>query len=276
MIKFADKSMLPHLITLWQKSFGDSVEYIQMFLDWNFERIKTIVYVTDEETARPVSVAYLLPIRYIEKGQANTPCWYLYAAATLPEYRGRGYFAEILQFADENMSEPVILVPGEKSLISYYEKQGLHMWLSERKKEVTVPDAGREVNLQNLVIADVPVARYIKRRAECLVEMNDGRKGVILWNELFMEYICHENQFCGGKIKQIRIEDMQYITMYRVENKQLKLLELLPQTNVQQVTEALLECEKCDRADVVLQPPVMATKKFKPEKENGYFNLIMG
>ena len=64
MVTYADKSMQPQLVTLWRQSFGDSPDYIGMFLDWNFDRIKTIVYVTEDDASKPVSVAYLLPVTY--------------------------------------------------------------------------------------------------------------------------------------------------------------------------------------------------------------------
>lgn len=283
MITLADKSMIPGLITLWQKSFGDSEAYISMFLDRNFDRIKTVVYVTEEIPSVPVSVAYLLPVTHIKEGQAECNCWYLYAAATLPEYRGRGYFAEILKFV-ETLPEPMVLVPGEESLIGYYEKQGMHKWLSERKRYV---DVEIEKNALAIKVLDLSVEEYIALRESILADDEQWKEvGYLNWSPQFMQYICHENQFCGGEIKRITIDKEQFLAMYRVEEDAVKVLELLPQTKVEEcvtglvdfVNESLLtngDAKKYKSAEVLLQPVVLATSKLKPLQEEGYFNLIM-
>lgn len=284
MVTFANESMLLNLITLWQKSFGDSPNYIRMFLDLNFDRIKTIVYVTGEDTVIPVSVAYLLPVTYVEKGKADMPCWYLYAAATLPEYRGRGYFAEILKFVEEKLPEPMILVPGEESLISYYEKQGMHVWLKARKLNFNEGDLLRD---KMACVSDISTEEYIKTRNSILTEMTALKEdGFMAWNEQFLKYICHENQYCGGEIKRITIAEEQFLTMYRVENEVVKVLELIPQTQVDACIHGLLDFineknlpdsknTRSKAAEVILQPTVMANSKLKATQGEGYFNLIM-
>lgn len=282
MVTFADKSMLPQLVTLWQRSFGDSAEYIQMFLDWNFERIKTVVYVTEEELGIPASVAYLLPVTYMEKDKPDIPCWYLYAAATLPEYRGRGFFSEILKFVEERLSQPMILVPGEESLIAYYQKQGMHVWLKERKQHMAEKKS-KDVPWQ---VCDISVEEYISMRNRLLSENTTWKQdGYMAWDAEFLQYICHENHYCGGHIKQIYFGEKQFLVMYRMENEVLKVLEVLPQTDIDACSYNLLHYMSdkkstdsktvCISAEVLLQPTVMATSKLKVEQEQGYFNLIM-
>lgn len=284
MVTFANESMLPQLVTLWQKSFGDSTDYIRMFLAWNFDRIKTIVYVTDENTEIPVSVAYLLPVTYVEKGKADMPCWYLYAAATLPEYRGHGYFAEILKFVEQKLPEPMILVPGEESLISYYEKQGMHVWLKARKLNFNEGDSSH-VGMAR--VSDISAEEYIKMRNSILAEMAAlNEDGFMAWNEQFLKYICHENQYCSGEIKRITIAEEQFLVMYRVEDEVVKVLELITQTQVDACIHGLLdfinekritagENSACEVAEILLQPTVMANSKLKVAQGEGYFNLIM-
>ena len=283
MVTQADKSMIPHLITLWQKSFGDSETYISMFLEQNFERIKTIVYVTEEVPDIPVSVAYLLPVTYIQDGQKACECWYLYAAATLPEWRGRGFFVEILKYV-ETLAEPMVLVPGEESLIGYYEKQGMHKWLSERK---SVVDVISEKSVAVVEVSDLSVEEYIALR-EVLLEHDEMWKktGYLNWSPQFLKYICSENQFCGGEIKRITIGNKQFAAMYRIEDEVVKVLELLPQTHVKECLNGLVEFINEAKqvhvdesgykiAEVMFQPNVLATSKLKVPAEEGYFNLIM-
>lgn len=296
MVTYADKSMQPQLVTLWQQSFGDSPDYIGMFLDWNFDRIKTIVYVTEDDASKPVSVAYLLPVTYVLSNRSATDeisCWYLYAAATLPEYRGHGYFGDILTFIEENIPEPVILVPGERSLISFYEKRGLHVWLEERRKDICQNisesiDEGTEERKKEVLagISDISTDEYIKIRRDILAELSAGKQaGYVTWDEQFMKYICHENQYCGGAIKQITIADKQFLVMYRTEKQVLKVLELVPHTHVDECIKSLQSYLNArephgqdaiyQTAEVMLQPTVMASSRFKADRNAGYFNLIM-
>lgn len=295
MVTLANKGMIPQLITLWQKSFGDSEAYISMFLDQNFERIKTIVYVTEDFPNIPVSVAYLLPVTYVKEGQEENKCWYLYAAATLPEYRGQGFFAEILKFV-ETLPEPMVLVPGEESLIGYYEKQGMHKWLSERKSlfdiaiEKDVGRAREQLNSSDdsqVQVADISVEEYIALRESILANDESWKEaGYLNWSHSLMQYICHENQFCGGEIKQITIGKEHFLVMYRVDEDVVKVLELLPQTQVSECLTGLVDFvnesykaygndQRCKTAEVILQPVVLATTKLEVPQEDGYFNLIM-
>ena len=105
------------------------------------------------------------------------------------------------------------------------------------------------------------------------------------WDEQFMKYICHENQYCGGAIKQITIADKQFLVMYRTEKQVLKVLELVPYTHVDECIKSLQSYLNArephgqdaiyQTAEVMLQPTVMASSRFKADRNAGYFNLIM-
>ena len=76
----------PGLRELWKRVFGDS----DAFLDLFFREI----YVPGmaalvEEGGRIVSAAYCVPF-----GEAR----YIYAVATAPEHRGRGYFSRLMAY----------------------------------------------------------------------------------------------------------------------------------------------------------------------------------
>ena len=51
---------------------------------------------------RPVSMASFLPVQYLCNG-AYVDARYVYAVATLPEYRGQKLAEQILRFAEENI-----------------------------------------------------------------------------------------------------------------------------------------------------------------------------
>lgn len=262
MVVFADKSRETELIDIWQQSFGDEEAYIRMFLLWNAEKCRIVI---KEADGKAVSVAYLLPVTYVRVGQEPVSCWYLYAAATLPEYRGRGYFGEIMSYIKEHIPEPVILVPGEESLISYYEKLGLGLWL--QGKHVTV----RAFANLKIEISKIDFQRYKVKRDGLLMGQD-----FIQWDEHFMKYIFHENAVCGGGAACICTEGTEYVILYRKAGRQLKILEVLPHDGYEGCISVLLEAIGCEEADVCLVPAVMSTENFPGQKERGYFNLSMG
>ena len=274
MITFADKSMEKDLIEIWHKSFGDSMEYIHMFLQWNASRAKIIVCMIED---RPVSVAYLLPLMYRKVGQQDIPCWYLYAAATLPEYRGCGYFSDILTFIKLHVPEPVILVPAEPALIGYYERQGLHMW---QKEEVTrVTEDTHQGAETAMMLHDIDLETYTAIR-----DAYFGQMGYMKWDEHFLKYIFQENTICGGRQKSFEIEGRHYAVIYRIEGQCLKVLELLRQDVAYTMVQAdeLLSCAAVlmkitgtVSAYICIKPAVMAIGHTSLSKE-GYFNLTMG
>lgn len=106
------------IIRLWNEAFGDSEEDIKEFLDIFGDCIHTI-----SVNNSVVSQLFLIP------GELNTyKAYYLYAAATLEEYRGKGYMSKLLRtvenYAKDNNAEYILLMPGEDSLYDYYDGFG--------------------------------------------------------------------------------------------------------------------------------------------------------
>lgn len=276
MVVFADKSREAELIDIWQQSFWDEEAYIRMFLSWNVDRCRIVI---KEADGKAVSVAYLLPVTFVRAGQKPVSCWYLYAVATLPEYRGRGYFREIMAYIKEHIPEPVILVPGEASLISYYEKLRLRLWL--RENCAIVKNEGETTGISKAAISKsegaeteifrIDSQRYKSRRDEMLSD-----RDFIQWDEHFMKYIFHENAVCGGGAACICTEGTEYVILYRKAGRQLKILEVLPHERYEACISALLEATGCEEAEVCFNPAVMCTEHFPGQKERGYFNLSMG
>ncbi len=112
------------LITLWNKVFGDDEEYIKLFFKEAYFDGECFAETDDDEV---ISAFYLLKcsIKYqgkIYKGR------YLYAAATLPEYRGKGLMAKLIDEAKNYIKAQgldfIALVPASDSLYDFYGKFG--------------------------------------------------------------------------------------------------------------------------------------------------------
>lgn len=110
---------------LWQTGFPeDSEEDARAFWETVGKDARCLFL---HEGERPVSMAFLIPATLWD-GERDWPIWYVYAAVTHPDVRGRGYFARLLdEAADLAAREGVaglFLRPAEESLFGYYARCG--------------------------------------------------------------------------------------------------------------------------------------------------------
>lgn len=124
MIRYSVKSDYNSIISLWKEAFGDSEKDIIFFLNKRYKPENTLVVDADGKIA---SMLFLLEGEMSIKGKSY-PSYYLYAACTLNEFRGRGYMASLLDFAkrtaEQREIDYICLMPAEKSLYKFYEKHG--------------------------------------------------------------------------------------------------------------------------------------------------------
>ncbi len=115
----------PALKALWKTVFGDPDSNIELFFDLYFSPERTRV-VKDGKT--PVSAAYILPAgSFALPDGMRTNCAMLYAIATLPGYKGRGFGSAVTESAAAHALEgsysAVVLKPADAGLFKYYEKR---------------------------------------------------------------------------------------------------------------------------------------------------------
>ncbi len=125
MIRKALITDVPALVSNWHLCFGDEPSQIKPFFESEaFSLEDTLVY---EENGAAVSQLFLIE-GVLRKGCLVYPAFYLYAACTLEEYRGRGIMASLIEeaaaHARERGKEFIFLLPGEKKLYDYYSKFG--------------------------------------------------------------------------------------------------------------------------------------------------------
>lgn len=130
MIRFATESEAPVLKKIWQACFDDPQEYIDTHYANHKYCARTIVLCENDKI---VSMFDMIDIQIRSCGQVHK-CFYIYAAATLPEYQGKGYMHRLIDHAcdmakDEGMAAAV-LIPQSKSLVEFYQKQGFNNHIS--------------------------------------------------------------------------------------------------------------------------------------------------
>lgn len=130
-----EKKYQNDLFTLWKTCFGDEDGYIDLFFNKEYEHCKTFARFEDETI---VSALYLLDCFIFLNGKRYDG-YYLYAAATRPESRKKGYMAALIreaqQFAENERKSFIALVPGEEWLYAYYRKFGFEKEMYKYRTE---------------------------------------------------------------------------------------------------------------------------------------------
>lgn len=111
---------------IWLASFPyDTPADVAAFFDSGFSPEQAVVCTIEEQ---PVSMAFLLPTKVALSQNVVIPAGYIYAAATLPTFRGQGLFASLLKTAHRMAWEAgmraTLLRPAEPSLEAYYARLG--------------------------------------------------------------------------------------------------------------------------------------------------------
>lgn len=113
------------LAVLWHTVFGDSLDYVNLI--FNEKYTDSIICFAELDVEMAVSAFYLIE-SYIEFDNKYYKGYYLYAAATLPEYRKKGLMSKLINeavsYCKEKGFDFISLVPSNDGLYNYYTKNG--------------------------------------------------------------------------------------------------------------------------------------------------------
>ena len=161
----------PALKLLWKTVFGDDDDDIERFFDVYFSPELTVV-IKDGQT--PVSAAYILPVGSLvlpNGGREN--CAMLYAIATLPDCRGRGFGNAVTRasasLAVEKGFSAVVLKPADSQLFSYYEKRTDFTAFFETAEAEYLPDE-LPPNSTDCTLTPATAAAYRRMRQSILFD----------------------------------------------------------------------------------------------------------
>ena len=116
------------LMQMWKRCFPeDSDRFIRFYFDKVYTNDETLVYVESEQ---PVASLQMIPYR-IKTDDCLLRGGYISGAMTDPDYRGKGFMAQLLHESFDEMVKKgydyTFLIPQEKGLIQMYEKFGFHL-----------------------------------------------------------------------------------------------------------------------------------------------------
>ncbi len=160
----------PRLIKLWQAAFGDGEAFIQGFFErWGSpDRLLVL-----REDGVVMSMLALLPMEGVTAAGERALLPYVYALATDPEQRGKGWAKKLLDYAADRAGDMgaagICTVPAEPSLHNFFASAGYGECFAARRQTVplTSPTAGGEVR-------GVGAAEYAELREELLTGVPHG------------------------------------------------------------------------------------------------------
>lgn len=185
---------IPALKAIWAASFPeDSPADIDDFFARQFRAPECLIHVED---GVPVSMVFMLPAVLHAAGRA-LPVQYIYAASTLPAYRGRGIFGSLLRRAHElavqREQAGSFLHPGEPSLYGYYRRFGYIPWFTAEQRRIAW-DRLLEADGQAALLRKVGEDAYHALRERFLAEY----PAWVEWGDRFTRQAVQDAQGRGG------------------------------------------------------------------------------
>lgn len=205
---------------LWEECFGDSDEYVDMYLSNHEISRHTLVFI---DGVSPVSMLSMLPMTVVTPG-GILPARYIYAVATKKEYRGRGISSKMLQAAHQLMKSAGIklsvLVPSTTDLYRFYERLGFSTAFYSGHAVVNADDIAPYDG--SFVITDATQKEFMDIRESAF----GGRTMFVRWDGDALNYRLTETAYYGGDTLTLHVQDGRGVAVCRREGDTVVVKEL--------------------------------------------------
>ncbi len=189
----ARESDFDDIVQIWRMAFSDSDEYIQNFLRMMYKPGNCIVSRAD---GRVVSMAFLLETQLVVQGKPYS-AYYFYAAATHPDYEGKGHMSgiinEVIPLTKERGVDFLVLVPAEDWLFDFYGRFGFETKFCKRVAHFTRNDLAELAKQPDLT--DAFKLNVFETRQTAL-----GLCDFLNWGENALKYAMFEHDSGTGSV----------------------------------------------------------------------------
>lgn len=195
--KFANEDNLNEIKNIWKTCFLEPINNAEFFLSRNFTTTNCAVCCIDNKI---VSMLFLLDIQlYTEFGLQNAN--YIYAAATLPEFRKQGLMGKLLDFSNNESLKRgniySILLPANSKLYNFYEKYGYKKFFKINNLKISQEEIKSLINGQcpseiDYSLNNIDKIYFLRQK---FLKTN----GNVVLSKHFLKYAIDMNKFYGGK-----------------------------------------------------------------------------
>lgn len=226
MIRYADWSMRGELAEIWKICFQEPARPAKYFLNNGFRPENSLVLLEGDKIA---SVVYFLPMR-VSGTTGSAQAHYIYAVATLPQFRSRGYMAQLLAAAGKEGAKRgdrySVVLPATPELYPLYEKSGYRSFFYS--KTVSVP-------LSRL--CDLAENGSIRKTLFTWGQLNALRSSVlrafpgsVFWSDESFAFAAGMGGVYGDRLVTARTADRPaYALCRRLDSDTCKVLEVMAQ-----------------------------------------------
>ncbi len=222
MIEFAEWNMRRELSALWQESFGDPKRIPDFFLNNIFSPRDCLVCRVGGELAAAV---YLLPARVLCGGETRQ-AHYIFAAATAPRFRSRGFMSSLLAFAALAGAKRgdcfSAVLPADGGLTRFYAAAGYEVFFRVRFAKVdaaALRDSAAPGGMRGRLLPDA--AALNRLRAGCLA----GNSGSLLWDDRMFRLSLSLSRVYGDRLVCAAACGKKAYALCRTENGVCTVLE---------------------------------------------------
>lgn len=213
-----DAKTVADVSALWRTCFDDG-DFSEFYLKNRATEDNMLVIYRD---GKPVSMASFLPAVYHTKKGA-IPVRYVYAVATMPEYRRQGLAKKILTCGIELWDEPLVLAPAEAHLYRYYGEMGFVP--AFRSENVGKRPAPVKQCSWNFHLEEASPEEYAAVREDLL---HERKTAYVSWDAQAVAFAFSANAREGGRnllfVPQ-SAPDKKELLMYGTEGRELVIIE---------------------------------------------------
>lgn len=256
---------IENLKKLYLLSFEEDTEADADFL---FENVFSSAHLISEEiNGKTVSMLFLMDCDLISADKITdkiTKYYYLYAACTHPDYRGRGIMGKLLKkaenYAEQTGREGIILKPAKPSLFNFYENYGFKSFFKVAKGFVNYADLKK---FGTCDVFEIPLEKWAEIRINLLKTKCDA---VVSFPE---KLLISAAAYC-----KVFTDNKGNFAVYEKRDNTLLCKECITKTEdlsgLLSMVKTLSEKEKAEKAEIRLP----AFKNKNGVTENTYFSVI--
>lgn len=186
---------------LWCKTFGDSEEFVERFLNLYFDNRHFFCSENNGELQAMLFILdYSLRIHSAEYKGA-----YLYAFCSVPQYRGSGLASGLLQQTERILSSSgydyLFLIAASEGLIDYYERLSFRCCRSHKmtayKKELSESIKTKNLCFERSHSIDIAAYRHLAETRDNSVMHSEGDLSLYQQGGYDIYYMSEEEEVCA-------------------------------------------------------------------------------